>query len=796
MRALSPNPLERLCSWSLRPFWIAGFLFLAAPPGSRAELAANKLEHFMAQYCYECHDADERAGGIQLNDPQIFRLGPESEKLWEQVIDAVEFGEMPPSKASQPEESDALAFVEIARQGLLHATSTRRASEGRTPLRRLTREEYEYSVSDLLGFQFDFSKYLPDEMETHGFTNVSEGLGISAEQMQGYLQAATFAAHLLFDPEQPESVDLEEEIENLRLDISIEDSFRLRRLHGAVVLLAPERKGIGIRRFFGGAPVQGEYEVKLEARPVNSDSQIVSITMGGEPVYREVTPNQTQITVRQHLSQGDRIGLQGPTLPDLGKPDLAPLSDAAAAELPGLVLGRLSIRGPLYEEWPTPEVQAMLGDVDPTTAGPGDLAGPLERLAARAWRRPVTGAEVEPMVNLGENLMQEGGSYREALKAGVAAILCSRDFIFLTESPGPLDSYALASRLSTFFWKSIPDETLRAKAERGKLEDPQQLVAEVERLLNSPKANRFLDDFATQWLDLDEIDATTPDDRLYPAFNDILKQSLVAESKAFWAHLVRENAPAREIVHSDYAIVNDRLATHYDLPDVEGFNLRKVSLEGYQRGGVITQGSVMKTTANGTNTSPVLRGVWFLENILSEEPSPPPPNVPVIEPDIRGAKTIREQLAAHRANPACSSCHQKIDPYGFAFEVYDVTGAYRENYRTPYKDGEGEVVYYTDDEGRKRRRSYRIGPEVVEGDALPDGQRFEDIAGFKQALLEDEARIARGLAKKLVTYATGAPVEMHDRAQIDQMLELSASREYGVRTLIHAVTQSELFKTK
>jgi hypothetical protein len=341
----------------------------------------------------------------------------------------------------------------------------------------------------------------------------------------------------------------------------------------------------------------------------------------------------------------------------------------------------------------------------------------------------------------------------------------------------------------------MPDQPLRELARAGKLTDPDILRNEVDRLLAKPDSERFVREFLNSWLKLDEINDTDPDRELYPEYAGDwwLVNSMVKESQLFFADLVENNRPARNVIDSDYIFADERLARHYGIPAKQGALFERVSLpEESPYGGILTQGSVLKVTANGTVTSPVLRGVYVMEHLLGDPPSPPPPSVPAVEPDIRGAATIRDLLAKHREDSACSSCHEKIDPPGFALESFDVMGRWRDNYRSL-----GEGSERIEGVGRSGNEFvHYIGQEVDASGTTADGKVFADVIEFKKLLLEDEEAIARNLTEQLLVYATGAPVGFSDRDEVAAILEKSRGSEYGVRTIIHEIVQSPLFLRK
>jgi hypothetical protein len=469
---------------------------------------------------------------------------------------------------------------------------------------------------------------------------------------------------------------------------------------------------------------------------------------------------------------------------------------------PGLVVQWIDIDGPLGDSWPPERHHKLFGDLPPVpVAGrPNrsevasqqplvDAQRILRDFTRRAFRRAVTDEDIKPFLARVQIQLEKNDSFEQAMRVGLQAVLVSQPFLFLQEKPGKLDDFALAARLSYFVWSSTPDEKLLALAEQGKLNNPDVLREEVERMLQDPRAAAFTENFAGQWLGLRGIDATMPDSMLYPEFDDLLKVSMVKETLLFFDEVLKNDLSLTNFIDSDFAILNSRLARHYGIPGVEGLEFRKVSLPPEShRGGVLTMASVLKVTANGTTTSPILRGAWVLDRILGTPPPKPTVDVEAVEPDIRGATTIRDQLAKHRQSAECASCHVKIDPPGFALESFDVIGGWRDHYRSI---GAGEPVIV---DGRKKR--YLNGPKVDAADVLPDGRRFKDIDEFKQLLLSDKDQLARALTEKLLTYATGAAPTTGDRAVIEAIVRNIAEKHYGFRSLVHEIVQSQVFQSK
>ena len=430
-----------------------------------------------------------------------------------------------------------------------------------------------------------------------------------------------------------------------------------------------------------------------------------------------------------------------------------------------------------------------------STAPERDAGRLLRRFMTRAYRRPVLEADVQRFLAVIQGELQQGIGFAESMLTGYTAVLASPGFVVLEEEPGRLSGNALATRLSFFLWNSEPDAELRAAAARGDLHRPEGLRAQAERLLNDPKAQRFVTAFLNYWIDLRKIEDTTPSNALYNDYylDDMLTEAAVAESQLFFDELLRRDLPARNIVASDFTFLNEHLALHYGITGVKGVAMRRVTLPpDSPRGGFMTQASVLKITANGTTTSPVLRGKWIMERVLGYDVPAPPAAVPAVEPDIRGAVTIRQQLDRHSADESCAGCHRKIDPPGFALESFDVMGAWRDRYRG--LSDEVEPVIGFGKNGHPFAFHYAL--PVDPSGRLPDGRAFANVRDFKQLVLADETAIARNLAKQLTIYGTGAPIRFSDRAALEQILERTRDRNFGVRSLVHELIQSDLFRNK
>ena len=530
------------------------------------------------------------------------------------------------------------------------------------------------------------------------------------------------------------------------------------------------------------------------------------------------------------IRRGDQIQLWFETLDDRNKGRQRPMNEYTA---PGIAVEWIEIAGPLLDEWPPASYQRLFGDLPMERWAPEsglrepplpmiidgvgkrakrvpakrknvtpmhvvsrrpreDAQRLLMKFAHRAFRRPVNPAELTDVLKLVEEKLDQEYCFQDALRIGFQAILCSPEFLFLNEQPGKLDAHALASRLSYFLWSSLPDEELLRLASDNSLHQPAVLRKQVNRMLADPKASRFVQNFCGQWLDLRRITITQPDEELYPEFDQLLLDSMIEETEAFFAAMIADDLSVTHLVDSDFAMLNGRLAKHYEVTGVEGVKLRRVSLpKDSPRGGLMTQASLLKVTANGTTTSPVTRGAWVLDRIYGQPARLPPPNVPAIEPDLRGTTTIREQLDKHRNIAACASCHRQIDPPGFALENFDVIGGWRLRYRSLEN---GDPANKTFKNNRPVR--YKLGPPVDASGMAPGGEAFDDIHGFRKILLAQQEQLARNVARRMLVYATGAGIQFADRPVLEALLERSRESNYGLRTVIHEVVQSKTFQSK
>ena len=773
----------------------------------------EQVRPFLVRHCVECHGAEKPKSDLRLDQLVPDFATEANRKQWLAVLKRIETGEMPPESKPRPPEKEVQTLSDWIDQRVAAAEARQRATQGRVVLRRLNRLEYENTVNDLLGIKVSLKEQLPADGAADGFDNASAANHTSSFLMEKYLEAADTAlnAAITNRPKPPPRIDKRYSLKDGHpVRGTTEDVYRFGDDGEVVCFCSSEWHNASISTFY--PPDAGNYRFRISASTIQGD---------GKPVTFRVTTSDTRLTGTHGLIGYFDAPPDKPTVFEFVRHmeprttiRMLPYGLAGANTVkqvggkdwngPGLEVQYVEVEGPLNETWPPESHRRIFGDMtqnkfpiynfsdrmevvsnEPLV----DAERILKTFARRAFRRTVTADDVTPFVAIVQAKLAGGYTFELAMRAALKGILISPEFLFLRERPGKLDDFALANRLSYFLWSTMPDDELFKLAEEQKLSHPEVLHQQVERLLAHPKAATFTENFVGQWLGLREIDATEPSHLVYPEFDHLLKVSMIRETELFFDEVLKHDLSLTNFVASDFTMLNGRLGKHYGIPGLTGWEFHKTSLPGdSHRGGVLTMASVMKVTANGTTTSPVMRGAWVLDRILGTPPSPPPENVAAIDPDIRGATTIREQLAKHRTDPACASCHSKIDPPGFALESFDCIGGWRDWYRVTGNGGEVKV------DGR--RMPYHKGKPVDPSNVTEDGQPFRNIDEFRQLLLRDKDQLARSLTTKLVTYATGGAPAKIDHPEIEAIVARVRDKNYGFRSLLHEVVQSALFQNK
>ncbi|QDV27322.1 DUF1592 domain-containing protein [Aureliella helgolandensis] len=764
------------------------------------------LSSFSQSFCVDCHAGADAEAGFDLSQLETTFEDEESTQRWVRVFDRLSRGDMPPADAEQPSAEERRAILAKLAEGIQQAEEQR----AEVVLRRLNRVEYENTIHDLFNIQLPLQHLLPQDASTAGFDNVGEGLVLSPETIRAYLKTSELIlGNVLGPPEAPPQIKHRTNFlrdRDHRGNVARASKFgsMFRKTPEGIVIFQSDYCPTNLIEFVKLKVPAGTYRGRVRVRAIQSDAPVTLRIYGGDTLtsrrekhvvgYYDIPPN-----IWTDLEFTDRLMEAGGTYKFQCYNTIDIRKGADTYTGPGLEIGDITIEGPL-EEWPPASRQQLLGDLDVEQATLADAEQILKRLLPRALRRPLRDGEQEFYVGLVEQRLEFGDNFEASLRFALQTLLCSSDFLFLNEQPiedsrgrQRISDYALAARLSYFLWSSTPDVELLRIAHAGKLSHPAILRQQVERLLSAPRGEALVRNFGGQWLGLREIDFTTPDQELFPEFDELLQRSMLAETEHFLQHLLDKDLDVMQVIDSKFTFLNERLAAHYGVPDITGQEMRWVPLpEDSWRGGVLTQASVLKVTANGTNTSPVLRGAWVAEHIMGRPIPPPPPTVSGVEPDIRGARTLREQLAAHRDNSLCASCHDRMDPPGFALESFDPIGGYREHYRTL---GDGKRSGLSRSAFTHSWVKYKVGLPVDATGTTPDGMHFEDVREFKRWLLLREADIMRCITGKLMTYATGRAMRFSDRMEIHNVIDRTRSGGNGLRTLVHEVVQSSIFQS-
>lgn len=776
--------------------WCDAAEFPAPPTG---------VDAFLEQRCATCHEGPDAEAGLDLTHLASPDSSPADLASWIRIIDRVAAGEMPPADADVLPPGPRDAFVESSSSWLRRFQEDRWRREGRVQARRLTNLQLERTLHDLLGIDIPLATQLPDEPRTNGFTTVATGQPMSHFQVKAHLDTVDAALDEAF---RRATTPPDEWTRTLPpSELCRQDPSRRCREPELIDGKAVTWNGNVI--YYGRLPATtarepGWYRFTIRASALNIPAEHgvwcsvrTGLNVSSAPLLEwagafEATAEPAEWTFETWLPKGHMLEVRPGDVTlksarfaggQIGTGEGAPQNVPGVA-IHEIVMSRLhrgddddALRHLLLDELPV--VAGNTPDVA-SSAPREDLGRLIQRFARRAFRRPVTADDVGPYVRIAEEKLASSGSLLDALRSGYRSVLCSPRFLYLQEEPGPLDDAAIADRLSYFLWNSMPDEELFSLAEQGRLQDPAVIRSQVERMLANGRSRQFVEDFASEWLDLSLIDFTQPDRRLVPDFDPIVQHAMLDETHSTLETMLNENQSISRLVRSDSTFLNSRLARFYGIDGVEGDAMRLVPLSAsdHRSGGVLTQGAILKVTANGTNTSPVLRGIWVCERLLGREIPPPPANVPAVEPDIRGATTIREMLEKHRADASCAACHAQFDPAGYALENYDPAGRWREQYL---------IV-----SGGKVSR----GAVIDAGDTLPDGRRFADADELERLLAADPRSIAEGVAAKLLTYGTGAAITFADRDDLHGIADRAEKSGFGFRTLVAEVAASRLFTMK
>jgi hypothetical protein len=770
------------------------FCLLALDPASFLH-AAESASDLVADYCVMCHNDSSRTADLSLESFDFDR--PENDaEIAEKMLRKLHTGMMPPSFAPQPEPETVKAFLSSI-EARIDAHAAANPNPGRRTFQRLNRAEYARSVKDLLNLSVDVEALLPPDTISHSFDNIADVQGMSPTMMDSYLRAADkISREAVGDPEVEPSVTAYK---------APKTASQRKRVEGAPF---GTRGGVSVIHNF---PADGEYrfQVELHASPEgylfgqNSAGEQIDLSINGARV--------ALLDVDPLMSEADDAGMNIETPPifvqagshrvsaaflekgeapidDLVTPIEHTLADGEIGIDYGVTmlphLRELSIRGPErvtgVSETAT---RRRIFRCRPTSAEEELVCAEeiLRELASRAYRRPVVDSDLEALLSF-YAIGRAERDFESGIRMGLQAILSSPGFVFRLEhkpeeaAPGesyPVSPLDLASRLSFFLWASAPDEELLARAVDGTLADPAVLEGQARRMLADPRAEALATRFASQWLRLQDLEKLHPDAVRYPYYDSTLAEAMKGETETFFFHLVRDDRSVLDLLTADYSFVNERLARHYEIPNVTGRAFRRVALDGVNesRRGLLGHGSILTLTSVANRTSPVQRGKWVMEVLLGSPPPPPPPNVPALEDTKAVAAdrvlTIRERMEEHRSNPACTSCHAVIDPIGLALENFDVTGAWRT------KDG---------------------GTPIDASGELYDGTPIDGPLALRDALLRRSDTFLLTFTESLLTYALGRRVEYFDMPSVRAIVREAAAKDHRMSSYILGVVSSSPFR--
>jgi Protein of unknown function (DUF1592)/Protein of unknown function (DUF1588)/Protein of unknown function (DUF1585)/Protein of unknown function (DUF1587)/Protein of unknown function (DUF1595)/Cytochrome C oxidase, cbb3-type, subunit III len=752
----------------------------------RASPAAAPHMALVDEYCVACHDEFEKKGNLALDsiDADVAK----HPDVWEKVVRKLRARQMPPvGRKERPDEATydtTIAFLETA----LDRAAAHQPNPGRTAtLRRLTRTEYQNAIRDLLALDIDAASLLPADESSYGFDNVTVG-ELSPTLLDRYVSAAEKISRVaLGRPTRSPGGDTI----RIQPDLTQED-----HLEGLPI---GTRGGALVRYTF---PMDGEYEIQIRLMR-DRDEHVEGLT---EPHDLEllldkarvqlftVTPPQREpehATVDQHLKirvpvkagprtlgvafvRKARLLLETARRPYQARFNYYRHPRAQPAIYSVSIIGPYAATGP----GDTPPRRRLFASI-PSGPHQGERVArqALGALMKRAYRRPVTPADFEAPVAL----FKKAGGFDEGMEAALAAVLVSPHFLFRVEAdpsgvapntPYRVSEIELASRLSFFLWSSIPDDELLNAAIAGKLRDPLALERQVRRMMADSRSRALIDNFAAQWLHLRNLASITPDMRLFPDFDDNLRQAFRQETELFVDSVLREDRSVLDLLQADYTFLNERLAKHYGVPHVYGSHFRRVALDDAhrERGGLLRHGSVLTVTSYATRTSPVVRGKWILDNLLGVPPPPPLPDVPALKDNtVDGSLSVRQRLAEHRSNPTCASCHNLMDPIGLSLEKFDAVG---------------------------RRRAAESGIVIDAAGGLPDGSRFTDVEGLEAALLKRPELFVGTFTEKLLTYASGRGVDSYDAPAVRAIVREARPQRYRMSSIVLGVVKSKPFQMR
>jgi hypothetical protein len=778
---------------------------IAVTPLSAAEDFGTVVEPFLKQHCNRCHNEKMAEGELRIDLlSRDVASGPSGMK-WAEIMERLSSGQMPPKKEPQPKADESAKIVEWLADQMKEGEAARLAKRERVTFNKLTRREYANTVRDLLGVQFDVADPtgLAEDDSYRGFERIGSVLSLSPSHVEKYMAAAEAILNEALPAKAPVKFLKKKGATELRGGPQeLADKIRVDLWPGAD--LQGGRPGPG-----QALPASGEYKVRIQLSGLKpKDGRAPHLTVYATDLDRllfekdiiaaEDKPIVVEFTA--HLPAGNinlrvtndvpgpsnlpRSGRADPRIPfisikDGRRPWQIKLTDDEGQPIwPFLIIDWIEWSGPIGADEPS---YAQKEYLPADSKDKAQVRASLSKFAQHAFRRPLRDGEIDRFVKLAESEMASGEPFLAAYKTSMAAILCTKDFLYLVEGTAKanavkLNDWELASRLSYFLWSTMPDESLMKAAESGRLHEPDVLRSQVRRMLADPKAKRFAESFPREWLQMQQVGMFPPDKKLYPDYDSSLERSMLAETSEFFGEVLKQNLSLREFLDSNWTMVNPRLARHYGMPELLEDRFQRVSLKSEDhRGGLLTQAAILSLTSDGTRHRPVHRGKWVLESMFGKSPPPPPANVKSIEPTAATAPkaTLRMKLESHKSNINCASCHKRIDPLGLAFDNYDAIGRWRSE----------EVV--SDGAG--------ANPKVDASGELHDGRKFGGPEEFKKLMLADMDRFHAAFLEKLATFALRRTISINDRDAMAALAKAGKAADYKLATMVEELVLSELF---
>jgi cytochrome c553 len=793
---------------------------------SSVETFRSEIQPIIQKHCVQCHGPEKQKGKFRIDELDARLHEGQSAGYWHEVLDQLNEGEMPPEDESQLTDQELAKFTTWLETGLKQAAAKRVSTGGRQMMRRMSRYEYQYTLQDLLGVALDYTPHIPGDFSGEdGLMTNARHLGMSPVLMQGYMEVSLMAMdEALPDPPekiyketvsnfQPAKIRGQRELGAPKKQKKGEKPSPKPQLPKTDPRILAPTPGFQLSHFkpdlprkttFNERPFSGRFAIRVKAKgTASSDGRIPELTIHvGHRASGDYDPKKIMGSQMVDPAKGEHIIEFTGNIEDfpLGKKDgyyngsgshdvthlstylwntaepreqytqLTPLTDV---DEPLIHLTSIEFEGPLHDGYPSELAKQLLPVKPEAMSEEAHVRVVLSSFLRKAFRRDIQQQEIDGFLKTFQQFKELTGDFRAAMRKTFASVLVSPKFLYLVEPANdsgearPLNEFELATRLSYFLWASMPDDELLNVASSGKLSQTEVLRQQVQRMLNDTRFSRFARHFSNQWLGLSSLENVAINPKVYPNFSDLIREALKEETLSFSEYIFTQDLSSLNFVHSDFAMLNNTLASHYGINGVHGSHMRPVKFEkAGARGGVLTQGSILLMGSDGTESNPIYRGVWLRKRLFADPPPPPPPGAPPLEKKDDSKLSLKEQIALHRETPACARCHNKIDPWGIAFEAYDATGQIKNSHYDA-------------------------------STLLPGGTEVEGMKGLQAHIIANKSRdFANGFARRIVGYALGRQLEYSDDALIEDLTQQLVANNFRPSSLIEGIVTSPAFLTK